>query len=216
MQNTLITIGISALVGLAVWLIQRYLTARSQRIAEEKKASHDERVAIEVERRETIANKMSLMDARILIMENRASIIDGKFAEDSKNLALLKQEVLPMAEAMRRKFIEELIHPSDEFKIPDEAILIAKDVDRVLTASEQADFDAALLERITSTSPHVTEKEKLVAKLLPDMIKLAQIERDEAESAEITAVQIVTSTVKTTATKKEEEKPDGMARQENL
>lgn len=173
----------SALVGLIVWKYQSKATANALRKLQDEK-----------EKREAIARgHQELLDRVAELEDSRAS--------DSHSLALLKQEMLPMAEAMKRKLVEILSHPSPEFHAPDELLAQVKK----RGAELPAELVPYLKDRITSDNPHVTEQEKLAAEALPIITRLAQLEDIEAESAEITAVQLVSSTSKSPETKKREE-----------
>lgn len=200
MQNTLITIGISALVGLVVWAIQSAITSRRVKRIENERVAALDKATIERERREAIAAGHEALLLRVTMLEKLTTT-------DAQTLALLKQEMLPMAEAMKRKLVEILTHPGDEFVIPDSLLAKVKQVEQPLNEDEKLKLAKLLTERATSENPHVTEQEKLAAEALPIIMKLAELEAKEAPTAEITEVQLVTSTSKTQATKKEEEKP---------
>lgn len=173
----------SALVGYFVWKIQsRQTTAALLKLAEEK------------EKREAIAKgHQDLLD--------RVTELEQTSTSDSHSLALLRQEMLPMAEAMKRKLVEILTHPSPEFHPPDELLSLVKEKGAKLP-DELVPY---LKERVTSDNPHVTEQEKLAAQALPIITRLAQLEDKEAATAEITQVQLVSSTSKSTETKRQEE-----------
>lgn len=173
----------SAFVGLIVWHYQSRRTAAALlKLADEK------------EKRESIAKgHQTLLD--------RVSELEKSSSSDSQSLALLKQEMLPMAEAMKRKLVDILTHPSPEFHAPDELLSQVKR----RGAELPKELEPYLNERVTSNSKHVTEQERLAAQALPIITRLAQLEAIEAESAEITAVQLVSSTSKSAETKKREE-----------
>lgn len=185
--NTLLAVTLpilfSALVGYVVWKIQSRQTASAlAKLADEK------------EKRESIARgHQDLLD--------RVSELEASSTSDSHSLALLRQEMLPMAEAMKRKLVDILTHPSPEFHAPDELLSLVKEKGAELPE----DLKPYLEERVTSDSPHVTEQEKLAAEALPIITRLAQLEDIEAGTAEITAVQLVSSTSKSVETKKREE-----------
>lgn len=185
--NTMLAVTLpilfSAAVGLVVWHYQSRRTAKALEKLDEEK-----------EKRRTIAEGHQ----KVL---NRLEKLEKTSSSDSHSLALLRQEMLPMAEAMKRKLVEILTHPSPEFHPPDE--LLAKVKKRGAELPEE--LVPYLKERIKSDSPHVTEQEKLAAEALPIITRLAQLEDLEAESAEITAVQLVSSTSKSVETKKREE-----------
>lgn len=199
-------------VGFAVWLIQRRLNSREvtrrleaadRETARLKAAADRERERAEQERqraerekeaRETIASgHQKLLD--------RVSELERASTEDTHTLMLLKQEMLPMAEAMKRKLVELLTHPSDEFKSPD---LLLAEVKKAGAPMPEG-LEEFLKERIDSDNPHVTEQEKLAAEALPIITRLAELEAKEADTLEITGLQLVTSTAKSPETKKGEE-----------
>lgn len=151
-------------------------------------------LAAEKEKREQEAKEHQELLARMSTLEKTTS-------SDSASLMLLRQEMLPMAEAMKRKLVEILSHPSPEFHAPDELLALVKKRGAELPKELVPYLEA----RIKSDSPHVGEQERLAAEALPIITRLAQLEDIEAESAEITAVQLVSSTSKSTETKKREE-----------
>jgi len=173
----------SAGVGYLVWKIQsRTIATALAKAADEK------------EKREAIARGHEALLKRVTELETQG-------IADSHTLALLKQEMLPMAEAMKRKMVEILTHPSEGFEIPDELLAKVKE----FGAPMPPELVPILKERETSSSPHVTEQEKLAAVALPILVRLAELEAKDAENAEITSVQLVSSTAKSVATKKAEE-----------
>jgi hypothetical protein len=180
----------SAAVGLLVWKIQSRSIAKAKRIADDALAKADD----ERERRETIA-------AGHKVLLDRVTELERQGVADTQTLALLKQEMLPMAEAMKRKLVEILTHPSDEFEIPD--AIVAKV--NVIGSQMTPELETLLEHRVHSTNPHVTEQERLAAEALPIIMRLAELEAKDAPEAEITHVQLVSSTMKTVATKKREE-----------
>lgn len=185
--NTLLAVILpilfSAGVGFVVWKLQSRTTTRvAERLAEEQRKLQD-----------TAKAHQSVLD-RLAELEKNDSWASTK-------MALLEQEMLPMAEAMKRKLVEILTHPSDEFVIPD--AIVAKV--NVVGSQMTPELEAMLEKRAHSKSPHVSEKEKLAAEALPIIMKLAELEAEDAETAEITQVQLVSSTMKSPATKKEEE-----------
>lgn len=189
--NTLLSIVLpiifASAVGFIVWRIQSRITAKALK-----------RIEDERERRQTLAREHQILLDRVAALETAST-------SDSHNLALLKQEMLPMAEAMKRKLVEILTHPSDEFKLPD----IIVDKVNVVGSQMTPELAIVLKERAQSTNPHVTEQEKLAAEALPIIMRLAELEAKEAPEAEVTHIQLVSSTMKTPATKKEEEsKPE--------
>lgn len=184
--NTILAFLVPAVIGFIVWMIQRRIIAKTLRKADE----------IERERARIEKGHNELLD--------RVSDLEKSSSSDSQSLALLKQEMLPMAEAMKRKLVEILSHPSPEFLAPDELLALVKR----RGAKLPTELVPYLTDRITSDSEHVTEQEKLAAEALPIITRLAQLEDLEAESAEITAVQLVSSTSKSPETKKREEAAD--------
>lgn len=185
--NTILAVALpilfSALVGVVVWHYQSRRTATALvKLADEK------------DKREAIAKGHQELLDRVRDLETTSS-------SDSHSLALLKQEMLPMAEAMKRKLVEILTHPSPEFHPPDKLLSLVKE----RGAGLPAELVPYLKERISSDNPHVTEQEKLAAEALPIITRLAQLEDKEAESAEITGMQLVSSTSKSVETKKQEE-----------
>lgn len=184
--NTLLAIAMPLLlsaIGVVVWKYQHRETLKAL-------AS----LAAEKEKRDADAKEYQELVARMSILERTTS-------SDSQSLALLKQEMLPMAEAMKRKLVEILSHPSPEFHAPDELLALVKK----RGAELPDELVPYLKDRVSSENPHVTEQEKLAAEALPIITRLAQLEDIEASSAEITAVQLVSSTSKSTETKKREE-----------
>lgn len=186
--SIVVTIIFSTIVGFVVWMIQAHMTAKRQKREEEEKALRKERADEEKERRQTVLDRLEKLEKQGTI--------------DAQTLAMLKQEMLPMAEAMKRKLVEILTHPSEEFEIPDALLAKVKEVG----ASLPPELRPLLEERAHSTNPHVTEQEKLAAEALPIITRLAELEAEEAETAEITSIQLVTSTSKTPSTKRREEK----------
>lgn len=181
--NTILAFVVPTIVGFIVWMIQRRITTKAIRKAEELER---ERLRIEKGHDELLG---------------RVADLEKSSSSDSQSLALLKQEMLPMAEAMKRKLVEILTHPSPEFHPPDELLALVKKRGAELP-SELVPY---LKDRVSSENPHVTEQERLAAEALPIITRLAQLEDIEAASAEITAVQLVSSTSKSAETKKREE-----------
>jgi hypothetical protein len=192
--NTILAIVLpilfSAGVGLLVWKIQSGSTAKAQKLAAEALAKAED----EKKKREDIA-------AGHQALLNRVSELEKQGVADTQTLALLKQEMLPMAEAMKRKLVEILTHPSDEFEIPD--AIVAKV--NVIGSRMTQELATLLVGRAHSTNPHVTEQEKLAAEALPIIMRLAELEAKDVGVAEITHVQLVSSTMKSAATKRAEE-----------
>lgn len=202
--GAIVWLTIVTVVGFSVWLIQKKLNSRevtrrleaaTQETARQKEIADKEtyRAEQEKEARERIAAGHQVLLDRVTTLEKQNS-------EDTQTLALLKQEMLPMAEAMKRKLVDLLTHPSDEFKLPDALLAQVKKVG----APMPADLKPLLRDRIKSVNPHVTEQEKLAAEALPIITRLAELEAREPH-LEITAVQLVSSTAKTPETKKGEE-----------
>lgn len=198
-------------VGFGVWMVQRRLNIREQARRDEaasketarlKEAADKERERAEAEReraeREKEARETIARGHQVLL--DRVSELEKGSKEDTQTLALLKQEMLPMAEAMKRKLVELLTHPSDEFQSPD---LLLAEVKKVGAPMPEG-LEELLKERITSDNPHVTEQEKLAAEALPIITRLAELEAREPH-LEVTGIQLVSSTAKTPETKKGEE-----------
>lgn len=185
--NTILIFVLPFVAGFLVWYIQRSITTKATNLA-------NERALVAEERRAAIALSHEQVLTRLTVLEKQGTA-------DSQTLALLKQEMLPMAEALKRKLVDILTHPSDHFKFPD---ALLKKV-RKRGAEMPAELLPLLKERETSTDPHVTEQEKLAAEALPIIVRLAELEAQEESSAEITGVQLVTSTAKTKETKAAEE-----------
>lgn len=174
--QTFIGILVTAVVGFLLWMVQRALTARALAKAESER-----------ERRQAIATEHE-------VLMKRVSDLESKGSEASQTLALLKQDMLPMSEFMKRKLIDVLSHPSPEFKIPDD--LLASVIPE--GAGLPVELRQILAERAVSKNPHVTEQEKLAAQALPIIVRLAQLEAKEAEEGtalKITQIQLVTSTL---------------------
>lgn len=191
--GAIVWLTIVTVVGFGVWALQRRLnikeTARLKLVADNER----DRAEREKDAREAIARgHQALLD--------RVSTLEKQNSEDTQTLALLKQEMLPMAEAMKRKLVELLTHPSEEFKPTDELLAQVKQVG----APMPSDLEEILKERINSNSPHVTEQEKLAAEALPIITRLAELEAREPH-LEVTGIQLVSSTAKTLHTKLREE-----------
>lgn len=170
------------------------MNAKLTKRLETEKALSDEKAKNAEERRTKLAEEHKLLQDRVAAVEARGTA-------DSTTLAVLRAEMLPMAEAMKRKLVDILTHPSDHFVIPD--ALLAKV--RKAGAKLPPELKPLLDERAVSTDPHVTEQEKLAAQALPIITKLAELEAKEPD-LEVTGIQLVTSTAKTPETKREEEK----------
>ena len=181
--NTLLAFVVPSIIGFIIWSIQRRITARKQKELEAERKE-----------KERIAAGHEVLLGRVTALEKSSN-------DDSQSLALLKQEMLPMAEAMKRKLVEILTHPSDEFEIPDR--IVAKV--NVIGSQMTPELETLLEHRAHSTNPHVTEQERLAAEALPIIMRLAELEAKDAPQAEITHVQLVSSTMKTVETKKKEE-----------
>jgi hypothetical protein len=191
--ESIVWLAIVTVVGFSVWVIQRRINSKEASRLKDIADRERERAEREKEARETIAKgHQALLD--------RVSVLEKQNNEDTQTLALLKQEMLPMAEAMKRKLVELLTHPSDEFKPPD---LLLAEVKKV-GAPMPSGLERFLKERTESDNPHVTEQEKLAAEALPIITRLAELEAREPH-LEITGVQLVSSTAKSPETKKGEE-----------
>lgn len=178
----------TSLLGLVVWKIQARLTAKALALAEEER-----------DKRHKLANEQNALLNRITKLEHDSNA-------DSQSLALLKQEMLPMAEAMKRKLVEILTHPSDEFKVPDELLAQLNEVG----AHMPPELEPLLVERRHSKNPKVTEREKLAAEALPIITKIAELEAQLAPELVTTTLHLVTSTVENTKIEehKEEQKKE--------
>lgn len=186
-------LAITTATAIAVWQYQRWSNARKARELQAAVDRESERADREKERREAIAAGHQAVLDRLAVLEKNENAA-------ASTLALLQQEMLPMAEAMKRKLVELLTHPSDEFKTPDVLLAEVKKVG----APMPADLKPFLKERIQSDSPHVTEQEKLAAEALPIITRMAELEAREPH-LEITGVQLVSNTAKTPETKLGEE-----------
>lgn len=209
--GSIVWLTIVTVVGFGVWLIQkrlnerevaRRLEAASKETARLKAEADKERERAEEERAraEREKERAEVIAKGHQILLNRVSDLERGSKEDTQTLMLLKQEMLPMAEAMKRKLVELLTHPSEEFKPPD---LLLAEVKKV-GAPMPSGLEEYLKERITSDNPHVTEQEKLAAEALPIITRLAELEAREPH-LEVTGIQLVSSTAKTPETKKGEE-----------
>lgn len=198
-------------VGFAVWLIQRRINLKELARRDEAEKSEKlrlkgeadkerERAEQERGRAEREKERAEIIAEGHRVLLNRVTELEKGSKEDTQTLALLKQEMLPMAEAMKRKLVELLTHPSDEFKTPDRLLAEVKKVGAPMPDG----LEELLKERIESDSPHVTEQEKLAAEALPIITRLAELEAREPH-LEITGLQLVTSTAKSPETKKGEE-----------
>lgn len=202
--GSIVWLTIVTIVGFTVWLIQkrindkgvaRRLEAANAETARQKEIADKERAR--AEREKEIADRIAVGHQVLL---DRVSELEKGSKEDTQTLALLKQEMLPMAEAMKRKLVELLTHPSAEFKTPDDLLAEVKKVG----APMPPELQLFLKERIQSDNPHVTEQEKLAAEALPIITRLAELEAREPH-LEVTGLQLVTSTAKSPETKKSEE-----------
>jgi hypothetical protein len=209
--GSIVWLTIVTIVGFAVWMLQKRLNSRevtrrldaaNKETARLKAAADSERERAEQEKqraeREKEARETIARGHQVLL--DRVSVLERQGTEDTQTLALLKQEMLPMAEAMKRKLVELLTHPSDEFEAPDALLVEVKKVG----APMPPNLERYLKERITSDNPHVTEQEKLAAEALPIITRLAELEAREPH-LEVTGVQLVSSTAKSPETKKGEE-----------
>lgn len=216
--EALVWLTIVTAVGFAVWFIQRQLNIKTQARRDEADKKEKERLKAEADRERQRAEqelqraeserqraerekeRVEIIARGHQVLLDRVTELERGSKQDTQELALLKQEMLPMAEAMKRKLVELLTHPSDEFKTPDLLLAKVKEVG----APMPQELERYLKERIESDSPHVTEQERLAAEALPIITRLAELEAREPH-LEITGLQLVTSTAKTTETKKVEE-----------
>jgi hypothetical protein len=191
--ESIVWLAIVTVVGFVVWLAQKRLNSKEAARLKDIADRERERAEREKEAREKIAEgHKALLD--------RVGALEKQNTEDTQTLALLKQEMLPMAEAMKRKLVELLTHPSEEFASTD--VLLAEI--KKAGAPMPDGLEPFLKERIQSKSPHVTEQEKLAAEALPIITRLAELEAREPHLT-ITGVQLVSSTAKSPETKKGEE-----------
>lgn len=191
--NTVLAIVAPAAIGFLVWYVQSRINAKATIAIKERADLADERA-------KTLEHNRARIETEYKQVLGRIEELEKQGIEDSQSLALLRQEMLPMAEAMKRKLVEILTHPSDDFIIPDK--LLAK-VKRTGAAMPH-ELESWLEERAVSTSPHVTEQEKLAAEALPIIVRLAQLEAEDSE-ATITDIQLVSSTGLSVETKKQKE-----------
>lgn len=175
----------SSLVGFFVWKIQGRITAKAKALEAKALALAEQ----EREKRHKLANEQNALIARILKLEHDSTV-------DAQSLALLKQEMLPMAEAMKRKLVEILTHPSDEFKVPDKLLAQLNEVG----AHMPPELEPLLAERQQSTNPNVTEREKLAAAALPIITQIAELEAKMTPELVTTKIHLVTSLVENTKT----------------
>lgn len=192
--NTMLAIVVPSIVGFLLWLVQRKINAKAQAELKQVAELAEEKAKGAEERRERLAADHDLV-------LNRLAKLEAQGSTDSQTLALLKQEMLPMAEAMKRKLVDILTHPSKEFAKPDELLAEVRKVG----ATMPPELLPLLDERVTSESEHVTEQERLAAQALPIIVRLAELEAKEAKDSTITELQLVSSTAKSPETKKEEE-----------
>lgn len=208
---SVVWLTVVTVVGFGVWMVQRRFNIKEQARRDEADKKEKERLKQEADReRERAEAERSRAErekerAEAIarghqVLLDRVSDLERGSKEDTQTLMLLKQEMLPMAEAMKRKLVELLTHPSEEFKPPD---LLLAEVKKVGAAMPPA-LKKFLKERITSDNPHVTEQEKLAAEALPIITRLAELEAREPH-LEVTGIQLVSSTAKTPETKKGEE-----------
>lgn len=189
----MVLVLLTALVGYGVSKYKDWSAAKKAADLEEKRLAKAERDDAEKERRTGIADAHQQLVSRVELLEK-------KDTEDAQTLALLKQDMLPIIEATKRKLIEVLTHPSDGFKIPDDLLKRVIPTGAVMPP----ELLPILKARETSTDKHVSELEKLAAKALPIITELAALEAKEVQK-EITSVQLVTSTNTTPETKRKEE-----------
>lgn len=198
--GSVVWLTIVTIVGFGVWMIQRRINVRETARLKERADKERERAEQEKDRAEREREAREVIARGHQVLLDRVTELEKGSKEDTQTLALLKQEMLPMAEAMKRKLVELLTHPSDEFQSPD---LLLAEVKKV-GAPMPPDLNRFLKERIQSNSPHVTEQEKLAAEALPIITRLAELEAREPH-LKVTGVQLVSSTAKTPETKKNEE-----------
>lgn len=208
---SVVWLSIVTVVGFAVWMIQRRFNLREQTRRDEEQTRRLEVASKEAARLKEVADKerdraeQEKERAEIIarghqVLLDRVTELEKGSKEDTQTLMLLKQEMLPMAEAMKRKLVELLTHPSDEFKTPDVLLAKVKEVGAPMPEG----LEELLQERIHSDNPHVTEQERLAAEALPIITRLAELEAREPH-LKVTGLQLVTSTAKSPETKEVEE-----------
>lgn len=197
---SLIWLTIVTVVGLGVWAFQRQINNKSAARLVKEKERLEEVASRERDRAEREKERAQVIAQGHQVLQNRVSELEKQNSADTQTLALLKQEMLPIAEAMKRKLVDLLTHPSEEFKVPDALLAEVKQTG----ASMPPKLTELLKERILSDNPHVTEQEKLAAEALPIIVRLAELEAQETH-LEVTGLQLVSSTVKSPQTKKSEE-----------
>lgn len=197
---SLIWLTIVTVVGLGVWAFQRQINNKQAARLVKEKERLEEVASRERDRAEREKERAQVIAQGHQVLQNRVSELEKQNSADTQTLALLKQEMLPMAEAMKRKLVDLLTHPSEEFKVPDALLAKVKQTG----ASMPPKLTELLKERVLSDNPHVTEQEKLAAEALPIITRLAELEAREPH-LEVTGLQLVSSTVKTPQTKKSEE-----------
>lgn len=202
--GSVVWLTVVTVVGFGVWLVQKRLNekeiARRFDAAIKETARLKEMADRERDRAEHEKAERERIAAGHQVLLDRVTQLEKGSKEDTQTLMLLKQEMLPMAEAMKRKLVELLTHPSEEFKTPDDLLAKVKEPGAAMPEGLQE----LLTRRIESDSPHVTEQERLAAEALPIITRLAELEAREPH-LEITGLQLVTSTAKTPETKKSEE-----------
>lgn len=191
--NTLLAV-IGLTLPIVVGLMVRKAERHRAKIFEQEKNLALKTLELEKQAKEEIAEGHKELVAQVTRLQ-------ANMAGDSQTLALLKQEMLPMSEFMKRKLIDVLMHPSEEFKIPDKLLKQVAE----LGAPMPAELAPLLEERVHSDNPHVTEQEKLAAQALPIITRMAELEAKEVDSLVVTGIQLVSSTIKSHETKKEEE-----------
>ena len=113
-----------------------------------------------------------------------------------------------MAEAMKRKLIDILTHPHDEFKIPDDLLAELNEVG----AQMPEELKQLMSERTQSVHPDVTPRERLAAEALPVIAELAALEATLAPEMVATTIQLVSTLADDKHKPKvEEEEVDGDA-----
>lgn len=197
----LISMGLvlfAAIVGFAVWGIQSRMNAKRA-----AKLKSDDADALErKELREGIAEDLAEGMAELVDRVKKLEVTTGT---DAQTLALLKQDMLPVSEFMKRKLVDALLHPSEEFIIPDEVLRRVIVPGKPLSESEYRELTELVNVRVNSHSLHVTELEKLQAQALPLLVRIAEIENEMAPTSEITEVRLVTTISKSPDSKKREE-----------
>jgi type II secretory pathway pseudopilin PulG len=202
---------IMAIIGLLAGPLVVYLQWRANKKEKVRLAENAEKAILQAQveesKRKAIEVGHEALVKQVKDLQDQNEQITKTQSGDTLTLQLLKAEMLPITTALKQKWVDGLIHPSGEFH-EDDAI-IGRVRDSVpLTLKEWDDLLPVLEKRAHLDSPHVDEMEKLIAQGLPIIIRIDQLVTKQVEqgtSDKITDVQLVTTTVKSTATKHAEE-----------